>query len=77
MSEIGRWGEFNLDGVLGSSGDANNMWEKTTNCTKKATRVLGASTGNFGGHRGVGGRMLKIKTKWKQRRLLMICWFWK
>ncbi|KAH0661410.1 hypothetical protein KY284_026341 [Solanum tuberosum] len=38
---------------LGSSGDANNMWEKTTNCIKKAAReLLGVSTGNFGGHRG-------------------------
>lgn len=38
---------------VGVSGDANNMWDKTTNCNMEEVReVMAVSRGSLSGHRG-------------------------
>ncbi|KAG5605655.1 hypothetical protein H5410_027147 [Solanum commersonii] len=40
-------------GAWSSSGDADTMWNKTASCIRVvASKVLGVSRGNFGGHKG-------------------------
>ncbi|WMV30589.1 hypothetical protein MTR67_023974 [Solanum verrucosum] len=53
--------------LYGSSGDANNMWDRTVGYIRETGKeVLGVSMVTFGGHEGDGGRMVKLKAKWKQ-----------
>ncbi|KAG5617425.1 hypothetical protein H5410_017249 [Solanum commersonii] len=45
-------------GAWSGSGDADAMWNKAVSCIRKvASKVLGVSRGNFGGHKGDGGGM--------------------
>ncbi|KAG5606376.1 hypothetical protein H5410_027868 [Solanum commersonii] len=40
-------------GAWSGSGDADTMWNKTASCIREvASKVLGVSRGNFGGHKG-------------------------
>ncbi|KAG5632589.1 hypothetical protein H5410_004306 [Solanum commersonii] len=40
-------------GAWSGSGDADTMWNKAASCIRKvASKVLGVSRGNFGGHKG-------------------------
>ncbi|KAH0671587.1 hypothetical protein KY289_026080 [Solanum tuberosum] len=63
-------------GASESSEDANNMWDKTVDCIREVGKeVLGVSMVTFGVHdEGDGGRIEKLKAKWKQSRLLMQSW---
>ena len=62
-------------GALGSSGVANNMWDKTVDCIREAGKeVQGVSMVNYCGHEGDGDRIEKLKAKWIQSRLLMQSW---
>ncbi|KAG5627985.1 hypothetical protein H5410_013203 [Solanum commersonii] len=58
-------------GAWSGSGDANATWNKAASCIREAaSKVLGVSKGNFGGHKGDWWWNGKSKAKWKRRRPL-------
>ncbi|KAH0668323.1 hypothetical protein KY285_029529 [Solanum tuberosum] len=63
-------------GAWSGSEDADTMWNKAASCIREvASKVLGVSRCNFGGHKEIGGGMGKSKAKWKQRRRLTQSWW--
>ncbi|KAK4339788.1 hypothetical protein RND71_041250 [Anisodus tanguticus] len=62
-------------GVWGGSGDATDIWDRTTNCIREVAReVFGVSRGSRGGHHMTGSGMVKFKKRWKRRKRGMLNW---
>ncbi|KAG5618268.1 hypothetical protein H5410_018092 [Solanum commersonii] len=56
-------------GAWSGSGDADVMWNKAANCIREvASKVLGLSRGNFGGHKGDWWWNGEVEAKWKAKR---------
>ncbi|KAG5581992.1 hypothetical protein H5410_052619 [Solanum commersonii] len=57
-------------GAWSGSGDADTMWNKAASCIREvASKVLGISRGNFGGHKGDYGRLRKLIRRQRQAKI--------